>query len=77
MQSTVGDSVLSNNSQQSEVLTLQIAPAESAIEYKTVVFTGGLHGDKSVYQGYSDEVNERWNSLFNGMPNFSNEAVCT
>ncbi|EHK19642.1 uncharacterized protein TRIVIDRAFT_46478, partial [Trichoderma virens Gv29-8] len=42
-----------------------IAPAESAIEYKTVVFTGGLHGDKSAYQGHSDEVNERWNSLFN------------
>ncbi|KAL7942894.1 hypothetical protein V8C42DRAFT_330679 [Trichoderma barbatum] len=50
---------------QLRILNAVYSPAESAIEYKTVVFTGGLHGDKSVYQGYSDEVNERWDSLFN------------
>lgn len=32
-----------------------------------MVFTGGLHGDRSAYQGYSEEVNERWEGLFNGM----------
>ena len=48
-------------------LTLLQAPAQSAVEYKTVVFTGGLHGDKSPYQGSSDEVNARWNELYNGM----------
>ncbi|KAL7795106.1 hypothetical protein V8C37DRAFT_375616 [Trichoderma ceciliae] len=51
--------------EQLRILSEVYSPAESAIEYKTVVFTGGLHGDRSAYQGYSDEVNERWNSLFN------------
>ncbi|KAJ4856507.1 hypothetical protein T069G_09875 [Trichoderma breve] len=50
---------------QLRILNAVYSPAESAIEYKTVVFTGGLHGDRSAYQGYSEEVNERWNSLFN------------
>lgn len=31
-----------------------------------MVFTGGLHGDKSEYQGSSDEVNARWEALYNG-----------
>ncbi|KAM4066825.1 tat pathway signal sequence [Hirsutella rhossiliensis] len=41
------------------------SPAYSAVEYETVVFTGGLHGDKSEYQGWSDEVNARWEALYN------------
>ncbi|KAL6854525.1 hypothetical protein J3F83DRAFT_764464 [Trichoderma novae-zelandiae] len=52
---------------QLRILNSVYSPAESAVKYKTVVFTGGLHGDRSVYQGYSDEVNERWDSLFNAI----------
>jgi hypothetical protein len=45
-----------------------VAPAQSAVEYKTVVFNGGLRGDKTEYQGSSDEVNSKWEDLYNGTP---------
>ncbi|KAK5993603.1 hypothetical protein PT974_07037 [Cladobotryum mycophilum] len=52
------------------------SPAHSAVEYKTVVFTGGLHGDKSAYQGSSEEVNAKWEALYNkiGLSQISAES---
>ena len=43
------------------------APAQSAVEYETVVFTGGLKGDTSQYLGSSSEVDAAWDTLYNGM----------
>ncbi|KAI9157976.1 Cyclochlorotine biosynthesis protein R [Paramyrothecium foliicola] len=53
------------------------SPAQSAVEYKTVVFNGGLRGDKTAYQGSSDEVNARWEALYNeiGMSQISAKAA--
>lgn len=42
------------------------APAQSAVEYETVVFTGGLRGDKSKFQGSSSEVDAVWDEMYNG-----------
>jgi len=36
------------------------------VEYQTVVFTGGLRGDKSKYQGSGNEVDAEWDELYNG-----------
>ncbi|KAB5576588.1 hypothetical protein GE09DRAFT_1053927 [Coniochaeta sp. 2T2.1] len=43
------------------------APALPAVEYKTVVFKSSLHGGFTDYQGSSDEVNARWEALYNKM----------
>jgi hypothetical protein len=37
------------------------------VEYKTVVFQSSLHGGFTDYQGSSDEVNTRWEALYNKM----------
>lgn len=41
------------------------APAQSAVEYETVVFTGGLRGDKGKFQGSSSDVDAAWDELYN------------
>ena len=41
------------------------APAQSAVEYQTVVFSGGLREDKSNFVGSSNEVDARWDGLYN------------
>jgi hypothetical protein len=41
------------------------APAESAVEYKTTVFQKAIHKDLTEYQGPGDDVNERWEELYN------------
>lgn len=41
------------------------APAQSAVEYETVVFSGGLRGDKSKFQGSSSDVDFQWDTLYN------------
>jgi hypothetical protein len=41
------------------------APAQSAVEYQTVVFSGGLRGDKSKFQGSSSDVDAQWDELYN------------
>ncbi|OAQ75808.1 tat pathway signal sequence [Purpureocillium lilacinum] len=41
------------------------SPAQSAVEYETVVFTGGLRGDKSKFQGSSSEVDAVWDEMYN------------
>lgn len=43
------------------------APAQSAVEYQTVVFSGGLRDDKSEFVGSSTEVDARWDELYNGL----------
>lgn len=42
------------------------APAQSAVEYKTVLFTGGLKGDTSPYMGSSKAVDDKWDELYTG-----------
>lgn len=44
-----------------------LAPALPSVEYKTVVFESSLHGGFTEYQGSSDEVNTRWEALYNKM----------
>jgi len=41
------------------------SPAQSAVEYQTVVFSGGLRGDKSKFQGSSSDVDAQWDELYN------------
>lgn len=43
------------------------SPAQSAVEYKTVVFTGGLQGDTSKFIGSSKTVDEQWDELYNSV----------
>lgn len=43
------------------------APAQSAVEYETVVFSGGLREDKSEFVGSGSEVDEIWDTLYNGL----------
>jgi len=53
-----------------QVLTI-LAPAQSAVEYKTVVFSGGLRGDRSAFQGSSIAVDSKWEDLYNGKGTYS------
>ena len=41
------------------------APAHAAVEYETVNFTGGLR-DESQFRGSSKEVDDAWNTMYNG-----------
>ncbi|KAH8897640.1 tat pathway signal sequence [Thozetella sp. PMI_491] len=41
------------------------SPAQSVVEYHTVVFSGGLRGDKSKFLGSSSEVDAQWDELYN------------
>ncbi|KAH8713751.1 Cyclochlorotine biosynthesis protein O [Beauveria bassiana] len=40
-------------------------PAQSAVEYQNILFTGGLKGDGSKYLGSTPEVDEAWDDLYN------------
>ncbi|KAK2589891.1 hypothetical protein QQS21_012431 [Conoideocrella luteorostrata] len=64
-------------SRKTYILNEIYSPAQPAVEYKTVVFTGGLHGDKSEYQGSSEDVNKKWEALYNdiGMSQISAESA--
>ncbi|KAJ9143172.1 hypothetical protein NKR19_g7001 [Coniochaeta hoffmannii] len=44
------------------------------VEYKTVVFKSSLHGGFTDYQGSSDEVNARWEALYNKVAISQNPA---
>lgn len=47
------------------VLTSCIAPAQSVVEYETVVFTGGLREEPSKFRGSTKEVDDQWDELYN------------
>lgn len=44
---------------------IKIAPAQSAVEYQTVVFSHTLRGEKSKFQGSSSDVDAVWDELYN------------
>lgn len=51
------------------VLTSAIAPVNSAVEYKNVVWTAGVEDDKTAYQGHPNEENDHlWEELYNCKP---------
>ena len=41
-----------------------LAPAQDAIEYTTKVFRSGLPGEKTEYQGSSEEALQNWSALY-------------
>ncbi|KAH8176414.1 tat pathway signal sequence [Sarocladium implicatum] len=43
------------------------SPAQSVVEYETVVFTGGLKGDTSKFLGSSKAVDDQWDELYNSV----------
>lgn len=46
----------------SNILT---APAQSAVEYETVVFSGGLREEVSKFRGSTSDVDDEWDTLYN------------
>ena len=42
-----------------------LAPAEVALEYEVKSFTVGRMGQKTIYQGLSDDVDKAWGMLYN------------
>ncbi|KAF4966746.1 hypothetical protein FSARC_5611 [Fusarium sarcochroum] len=41
------------------------SPAQSAVEYETVIFSGGLREEKSKFRGSSSDVDGQWDELYN------------
>jgi hypothetical protein len=41
------------------------APAQSAVEYETVVFSGGLREEVSKFRGSTSDVDDEWDTLYN------------
>ena len=42
-----------------------LAPAQVALEYEVKSFTSGRTGQKTIYQGLSDDVDKAWGNLYN------------
>ncbi|KAF4449381.1 tat pathway signal sequence [Fusarium austroafricanum] len=41
------------------------SPAQSAVEYETVIFSGGLREEPSKFRGSSKDVDDQWDKLYN------------
>ncbi|KAH6954738.1 hypothetical protein DER45DRAFT_315089 [Fusarium avenaceum] len=41
------------------------SPAQSAVEYETVVFSGGLREEVSKFRGSTSDVDDEWDTLYN------------
>jgi hypothetical protein len=41
------------------------SPAQSAVEYETVVFSGGLREEVSKFRGSTSDVDDEWDKLYN------------
>ncbi|KAL5610699.1 hypothetical protein FOBRF1_006816 [Fusarium oxysporum] len=41
------------------------SPAQSAVQYETVIFSGGLREEESKFRGSSSDVDKQWDELYN------------
>ncbi|KAJ4243704.1 hypothetical protein NW764_016590, partial [Fusarium oxysporum] len=41
------------------------SPVQSAVQYETVIFSGGLREEESNFQGSSRDVDKQWDELYN------------
>ncbi|KAF5679232.1 hypothetical protein FHETE_973 [Fusarium heterosporum] len=58
--------VLQRKSPQKAYIPNEIySPAQSVVEYETVVFSGGLREEKSSFRGSSSDVDDEWDKLYN------------